>query len=722
MSIDASLDIDAALPGFIAESRELLREMETALLACESSHADAETVNAIFRAAHTIKGSSGLFGLDAIVAFTHVVEGVLDRVRAQTLELSKDIAAILLECRDHLEALIDSVANGANASDPQLDAAGAQLLQQLTAMTGVQARASVAGTAPVAQEQRARAAAGSEAWQISVRFHSEVLRNGMDPLSFIRYLTTLGTITSLRVLDEALPPEEQFDPECCYLGFEIGLVTDADEQRIEAAFEFVREDCTLRIEPPGAQIVAAVSPEQSEAEVAQGGAAKSAGAKEAGPKDTKSSIRVDGEKLDRLIDLIGELVTAGATTTIAARQAGLAELNESTLRLARLVEEVRDQALKLRMVQIGPTFARFQRIVRDVAREIGKEIRLEVNGADTELDKTLIESITDPLTHLVRNAIDHGIETAEVRRGRGKPACGVVRLNAYHDSGSVVIEVTDDGGGLRRERIVRKAIERGLISDAQGSSDSEVFALIFEPGFSTAEQVTNLSGRGVGMDVVKRNVNALRGTVELDSKEGQGTVVRVRLPLTLAIIDGFLVGVGGGSFVIPLEMVEECVELGDEERAANNGQHYVNLRGAVLPFIRLRELFAVRGATSRRESIVVVRCAGKRIGIVVDELLGELQTVIKPLSRLFSRLRGIGGSTILGTGQLALILDVPSLVEQRVSARTVHGASAAGEVLQSDEAPKGGALAKAGKKAALEQPEAGAANNHEIWRLPCSAT
>ncbi len=319
--------------------------------------------------------------------------------------------------------------------------------------------------------------------------------------------------------------------------------------------------------------------------------------------------------------------------------------------------------LKLRMVQIGPTFSRFQRIVRDVSREIGKEIRLEIGGAETELDKTLIESITDPLTHLVRNAIDHGIETAEVRRSRGKNVEGVVRLDAYHDSGSVVIEVADDGGGLKRERIVAKAIERGLITDGSSLTDTEAFSLIFEPGFSTAEQVTNLSGRGVGMDVVKRNVNALRGTVELDSKEGQGTTVRIRLPLTLAIIDGFLVGVGGSSFVIPLELVEECVELGDEHRAGGRRSALHQFARAVLPFVRLREMFAIRSSASRRESIVVIRSGGKRIGIVVDDLLGEMQAVIKPLSRLFSRIRGIGGSTILGTGQLALILDVPSLLD-----------------------------------------------------------
>lgn len=650
---------DAALPTFIAESRELLREMEAALLECEQGETGAEAVNSIFRAAHTIKGSSGLFGLDGIVAFTHVVESVLDRVRANTLQMDRPLAAVLLECRDHIEHLVNAVAEG-KSNDVQLLTKGESLLQKLSARAGGPASAH-ATAAPAAV---APAAGPGERWQITVQFHTEVLRNGMDPLSFIRYLGTLGEIVELQLLTERLPVAEEFDAEACYLGFEIELASSETQQRIEGAFEFVREDCTLQVrsKAPAASEVAA---EKRESDNKESKAVKNSDSR---------SLRVDGDKLDKLIDLIGELVTAGATTTITARKAGLSELNESTLRLARLVEEVRDQALKLRMVQIGPTFSRFQRVVRDVAKEIGKEIRLEIGGAETELDKTLIESITDPLTHLVRNAIDHGIETAEVRRNRGKNVEGVVRLDAYHDSGSVVIEVADDGGGLKRERIIAKAIERGLITDGSSLSDSEAFGLIFEPGFSTAEQVTNLSGRGVGMDVVKRNVNALRGTVELDSKEGQGTTVRIRLPLTLAIIDGFLVGVGGSSFVVPLELVEECVELSDEHRAADGDQRYINLRGTVLPFVRLREMFAIRSSASRRESIVVIRSAGKRIGIVVDDLLGEMQAVIKPLSRLFSRIRGIGGSTVLGTGQLALIVDVPSLLDLCLNTRQAQPA------------------------------------------------
>jgi two-component system chemotaxis sensor kinase CheA len=371
------------------------------------------------------------------------------------------------------------------------------------------------------------------------------------------------------------------------------------------------------------------------------------------------SIRVDADKLDHLINLIGELIIAGASSNLVARRAQNTELQESTSILSNLVEQVRDSALQLRMVKIGATFNRFQRVVHDVAKEIGKDIALVINGGDTELDKTVVEKIADPLTHLVRNAIDHGIEPAEVRVACGKPANGTVTLNAYHDSGCIVIEVSDDGGGLKRDKIMVKAVERGLIEQGASLSDSEIYNLIFEPGFSTADQITNLSGRGVGMDVVKRNITALRGSVDIDSEEGIGTTVRVRLPLTLAIIDGFLVGLGKSMFVIPLDMIEECVEF-----SAEPGHDYTNLRGEVLPFIRLREVFQTGGALARRQSIVVVSYAGQKAGLLVDTLLGEFQTVIKPLNKMFSQVKCISGSTILGSGEVALILDVPALIQQ----------------------------------------------------------
>ncbi|HTZ00106.1 MAG TPA: chemotaxis protein CheA, partial [Rhodocyclaceae bacterium] len=351
-------------------------------------------------------------------------------------------------------------------------------------------------------------------------------------------------------------------------------------------------------------------------------------------------------------------------------------LVEATSILSRLVEDIRDSALQLRMVQIGETFNRFHRVVRDMSKELGKDLELTIRGAETELDKSVVEKIGDPLMHLVRNAMDHGIEAAAVRAARGKPPVGQVGLNAFHDSGSIVIEVTDDGGGLPREKIRAKAIEKGLIAEGQSLTDHEIVNLIFEPGFSTAEKVTNLSGRGVGMDVVRKNIQSLRGTVEVQSEEGVGSRFSIRLPLTLAIIDGFLVGVEKASYVIPLEMVVECLEL----QEVSSERNYINLRGEVLPFVRLRNLFEVSGQKPKRENVVVVRSGNQKAGIVVDQLQGEFQTVIKPLSAIFHNLRGISGSTILGSGEVALILDVQALAhlaagaeERTLGALPAHG-------------------------------------------------
>lgn len=709
------MNLDAALQTFIVESRELLEDMESALLSAGASDERVELVNAVFRAAHTIKGSAGLFGLDHIVAFTHVVESVLDEVRDGKISISDELIALLLSCGDHIGALIDVADADVAEVDDTIVQRGAGLLAQL--------RAYLAPTQPLPQMKtpvavsecagdRVERIEGEDGhadnWHISLRFGREVLRNGMDPLSFIRYLGQLGTIVGIATLADAMPAAEEMDPESCYLGFEIALRSDADKTAIEGAFEFVRDDCAIRILAPNSRISEYISliqdlPEaaarlgeilvrcgsvtaqeleaalhaQSNARtdaaaapplgailvqqgavqepVVQAALAKQEQVKELKAQESRS-IRVDADKLDHLINLVGELIIASASANVIARRASNSELQESTSTISGLVEQVRDSALQLRMVKIGATFSRFQRVVHDVSREIGKDIGLTVSGGDTELDKTVVEKIGDPLTHLVRNAIDHGIEPVEERAARGKPAKGTVTLNAYHDSGCIVIEVSDDGGGLKRDKILAKAIERGLIEPGRNLTDSEIYSLIFEPGFSTAEQVTNLSGRGVGMDVVKRNITALRGSVSVSSEEGVGTTVAVRLPLTLAIIDGFLVAVGKSMFVIPLDMIEECLAFSVEP-----GHDYTNLRGQVLPFVRLRELFDVEGTAARRENIVVVNYAGKRSGLVVDTLLGEFQTVIKPLNKMFGQVKGISGSTILGSGEVALILDIAAL-------------------------------------------------------------
>ncbi|MFT6429092.1 MAG: two-component system chemotaxis sensor kinase CheA [Halopseudomonas sp.] len=715
-----SINLDQALQTFIAEARELLQDMEASLLRLESEPDDSDTLGAIFRAAHTIKGSAGLFGLEPVVGFTHIVEDVLDRVRDGTVVINSELVALLLECGDHMLELVNVVAaQGGQLNTPAQDRESA-LRQRLQAYQGGSLEPPATPVALFNADNLTQvcgdAGVASDLWHISLRFGQEVLRNGMDPLSFLRYLNSQGEIVRIATLADAMPEAKDMDAEACYLGFEIDYQTTADKAAIAEAFDFVRDDCLIHILPPHSRLAeyielidrlpedatrlgellvgsGALTPQELEealheqrvttepnnpttllgeilikqrsVEPALVQVALSKQSQIQAHKSKESRfVRVDADKLDELINLVGELVIAGAGASLLAQRCQDDALQVATSVVSGLVEDIRDSALCLRMVPIGETFNRFQRVVRDVSLELGKDIDLQISGADTELDKTVVEKIGDPLMHLLRNAMDHGIEPPEVRLAAGKPAKGRLSLNAYHDSGSIVIEIADDGAGLDRERILQKALERGLFAPTAIPSDQDIYNLIFEPGFSTAAAVTNLSGRGVGMDVVKRNITALRGSVDLDSQAGQGTRVRIRLPLTLAIIDGFLVGVGQASYVVPLDMVQECLELTEEDRQTTRGRNYLNLRGAVLPLVYLREQFNADGRSGRRENVVVVRCGGQKAGLVVDELQGELQTVIKPLGKLFSALRGISGSTILGSGAVALILDVSSLVQQ----------------------------------------------------------
>jgi two-component system chemotaxis sensor kinase CheA len=707
------MNVDEVLPTFIAESAEVLRDLETGLLACSQGQADAETINLIFRAVHTLKGSAGLFGLDGIVAFVHGAETTLDLVRQGHIPMNPLLVSILLRCKDHIEYLLESI--GAGPGSPAYDvthSGGAELSAALRELTGehleVKRPAAAHAITPVAppieavQSNVGRTA--PDQWHISVRFSPDVLTAGMDPISFLRYLGSFGHLQNVTLIDAALPDAASMDPERCYLGFELDFRTAVDREKIESTFEFVKEDCTLKLLPPGSSHgdyhkllqeagvdvanirdiltacagVAGAELEQLLQPLASGtvqlpsppppgtAAARTPNTNASGKAVTSAvdnrTVRVAAQKLDSLITHIGELITAAAGANLTARRSGNAELQEATSRVSALIEQVREGALQLRMVKIGGTFSRFQRVVHDVSAELGKQIQLVVSGEDAELDKTVVEQIADPLTHLVRNAIDHGIESAELRAERGKPPGGTIKLNAFHDSGSIVIEVSDDGGGLKRDRILAKAQERGLVESGRSLTDSEIFGLVFEPGFSTAETVTNLSGRGVGMDVVKRNITALRGTVNIRSTEGIGTTIAVRLPLTLAIINGFQVAVGHSIFVLPLESIEECIEF-----STANGHHFTSLRGGVLPYIHLRELFATSAIATRRQSIVVINHAGQRAGLVVDGLLGEFQTVIKPLGKMFRQVECVSGSSILGTGDVALILDVPALIQLAIA-------------------------------------------------------
>ncbi|MEE4342552.1 chemotaxis protein CheA [Pseudomonas alliivorans] len=691
-----SINLDQAQQTFIVEARELLLAMEESLLQLESEPGDQDAIGAIFRAAHTIKGSAGLFGLTPIVSFTHIVEDVLDRLREGSVSVDAALIAVLLRSGDHMLELIDVVASRGEqlaAAALEREAALRQALQAYQAPAEAAARPVQTPTVSDVQAPML--------WHISLRFGVDVFRNGMDPLSFLRYLNTLGQMVQVTTVTDSIPAVEEWDPESCHLGFEIDFRSAAGHAAINEVFDFVREDCALEITAVNETITATGtdlmsqndnSPVVSSGELlgdqravprgpAQVSTERTSSANEQKNKDGRY-VRVNADKLDELINLVGELVIASAGANLLARSCNHAPLQEASSTVSGLVEEILDGALHLRMIPIGDTFNRFRRVVRDVSQELGKDIDLIISGAETELDKTVVEKIGDPLMHLLRNSMDHGIESAEARRASGKSAKGHLNLNAYHDSGSIVIEIADDGAGLNRERILEKAQERGLVASGAALTDQEIYNLIFEPGFSTAEAVTNLSGRGVGMDVVKRNITLLRGTVDLDSQPGQGTIVRIRLPLTLAIINGFLVGIDQSTYVIPLDMVQECIELDEQDRQSSRDNGYLDLRGEVLPLVYLRDHFNHEGPAARRQNVVVVRYAEHKAGLVVDDLLGEFQTVIKPLGKLFGGLRGISGSTILGSGAVALILDIPALLNQIVqlearSTQTPYSLSAA---------------------------------------------
>lgn len=708
------MDLSAALATFFEESSELLAQMEEILLRAERGELEDDDIPALFRCAHTIKGSAGLFNLQAVVDFTHEVESVLDHLRRGDIGFTPALTAVLLECRDQIAVLVAAAAR--EVAPPAAPA----LLSRLRELLGRPA-APPEGQAPgrpVVQvpqdtssvESSGGGHIGNDHWHLSLRFARDILRFGLDPLVLLRYLATMGELVHVETVSAALPPLAEADAEQCWLGFEVALLSQASKAELEGVFEYVQDGSRIRILPPQSRVDEYISLIESSGEdkqrlgemliacgtltrkeleealtvqmqmqcdppprlgqvlveqgVVQAPVVEAALNRQKKIEEKRNSearsIKVPADRLDDLIDQVGELVIAGAAAELQAKRSQHPELREAASNLLRLVENVRDTALRLRMLPIGEVFSRFPRVVRDLAHELGRDVELSINGAEAELDKSMVEKIGDPLMHLIRNAIDHGIETPGERLAAGKPACGHVGLNAYHESGSIVIEVSDDGRGLDRERILRKAVERGLVAPDTHLADADIDRLILEPGFSTAERVSNISGRGVGMDVVKSNIEALRGSLDIESRPGQGCTMRLCLPLTMAIIDGFQVSVGHSIFILPLDAVVECIEL---PRGTDHAD-YLNLRGKVLPFLRLRQLFDVGGRLPERQNIIVVRFAGRMAGIAVDRLLGECQAVIKPLGRLFANLAGIAGSTILGNGEVALILDVAQLVQQ----------------------------------------------------------
>jgi two-component system chemotaxis sensor kinase CheA len=661
---------------FRQEAQELLEGLEQTLLDLEHTPDDFALLDAAFRALHTIKGSGAMFGFEAVASFTHHVETALDALRRRKGTPSPSLIAAALAAKDHIRTLI----NEPDAASPEQAAAILRRLEEQPAPLDA------APNVPP-----------PTAWRIRMRFAKDVMEMGTNPLLLLDELHDLGSATVVALVD-AVPQLVELVPTECHIGWDVVLTTDKPKSAIEDVFIFVIDDMTLEIEPLSAPVEAPrlgeilinrgdAAPEAIRDALAQqeplGKLLVDAGVvsentltsslaeqnhlrREAqAPKAAAvaASVRVPTERLDELMDRVGELVIAQSRLRQLTLSSTDSQIKAVAEDIERLALELRDTTMGVRMVPIGSLFSRFRRLVHDLGRDLGKEVEFVALGEETELDKTVIERLNDPLVHLVRNAIDHGLEPPDVRRASGKSPKGRITLAAEHVGSQVIISIIDDGRGLNRERIRARGEEQGLIQPNAKMSDPELFQLIFQSGFSTAAQVTNVSGRGVGMDVVKRTIDALRGSIEIGSRTGQGSEILLRLPLTLAIIEGMLVRVGNGRYVIPLAAVEECVELSAAEDARSKGRSFLNIRGELVPFLRLRDTFKTTVPQDPYQKVVIVRSGEHRVGLVVDQVIGDHQTVIKSLTKLHSGVKDFSGATILGDGAVALILNIPHLVE-----------------------------------------------------------
>jgi two-component system chemotaxis sensor kinase CheA len=613
------------------EAADLLEQLEHDLLSLERQPANMEIIDSVFRALHTIKGSGAMYGFDRVAAFTHRLETAFDAVRKGQFVPTPPLIAVTLEARDHIRRLIEEP----EATD---EAAGAAILARLDAVPSGDA---------------VPEASGATTWRLHIRLPLDAMANGTNPLLLLDELRALGPCEVVAETD-AIPSLDLLQPSDCHVRWRVTLTTEAPRSTIEQVFLFVIDDMQLDIEavgpaappPAGAALPPGLLPD-----IARGDS-----------RVAENNIRVPAERLDELMDRVGELVITQSRLKQVASTGNDPQVKAIAEEIERLVLELRDTTMGVRMVPILQLFGRFRRLVRDLAIEVGKQIELVTIGEDTELDKTMIERLNDPLVHLVRNAVDHGLEKPEVRTANGKPATGRVTLAARHAGHEVLISVRDDGRGLDYGRIRARAEDHGLIQPNTKMPDAELVQLLFHPGFSTAAQVTNLSGRGVGLDVVKRTIEQLRGTIDVGT-DGAGTIFTMRLPLTLAIIDGLLVRVGSGRYVIPLSMVEECVELETADDERSHGRSFLNLRGTLVPYIRLRTMFGTAAPADRYQKVVIVSSGELRVGLVVDQVIGDHQTVIKSLSRLHAGIGTFSGATILGDGTVALILEIGHLVE-----------------------------------------------------------
>ncbi|MBF0448523.1 MAG: chemotaxis protein CheA [Magnetococcales bacterium] len=686
-----AVEIDTS--AFTEEAYELLSELEDSLLELEENPTDQDLIGRVFRAMHTIKGSGAMFGFDEVAEFTHEVETIFDLARNGTIPVTKVLIDLTLAARDHIRSLLDAAAGGGPADQVEAQ----RIIVGLRALDPSNSGKPAPTTAGSAKKAEQNAEDGPQLYRIRFKPHPEIFSNGTNPLLLLGEVKELGE-TRVVTHHDLLPELENLDPEQCHTSWEIFLTTSEGENAIQDIFIFVGEDCEVNIrlldresdpesgqqklgdilvqrgdiapealksalKPIGDRLIesGAVSAGKVRAALEEQNAIKQKQdqKKQAG---SATSVRVPSDKLDNLVDLVGELVTVQARLNQLSNSRDNHDLQVIAEEVERLTGELRDNTMSIRMLAIGSTFNKFKRLVRDLSKELGKEIEMTTAGAETELDKNVIDQLNDPLVHIIRNSIDHGVESPSDRVAAGKPAQGKIHLAAIHSGASVLIRVDDDGAGLNADLLRRKAIEKGTIPPDSELTDKEAYQLIFGAGFSMAKTITNVSGRGVGMDVVRRSIDNLRGTIDVSSTLGKGTSITLKLPLTLAIIEGLLIKVGEELFVLPLAAVEECVELSAQDVTNAHGRHVINVRDEIVPYIRLRDRFEIGGIRPEIEQIVISEVNEKRVGFVVDDVIGQHQTVIKSLGKNFEHSEEFSGATILGDGTVALIIDLGKMV------------------------------------------------------------
>lgn len=715
---------------FYEDAVDQLSIMENALLDCTSSDECSEDkIGELFRAMHTIKGNAGMFGFEQIISITHKAENLLDQARDGKITLDKQLISLLIDVKDITSALVEKEVNGEDLCEDLL-AKIPQVESIILSKTSNESENQTPTESNINIKDNATEQADTQQWHISLRLNEDFFHSGMDLISILKFLSKQGAVEKIIPIVDIIPPFETIDPQNSYIGFEILYDTDIDEDEIIEVFEFIEDDIDLHVidysledletlldnrEKNLKEILEQnnfytfnttetietdnqledqieVTIEQEEKTTTQNIAietnleintktiqkeiepSKQPRVKSKIKKDENNFfLKVNSKKIDILIDKVGELIIKNAQL---ASQLNLDEENELTdtiESMQTLLDETRDEIMNVRMIQVKDSFMKYRRIVLDTANKLDKKIEFILEGEDTELDKSVVEKLTDPLTHMIRNSCDHGIETPEKRKENGKNPIGTIKLRTYPDAGLIVIEIEDDGGGLNKEMIVQKALSNGIITQDQELTDKEIFALIFEPGFSTAATVTSLSGRGVGMDVVKRNIEQLRGMIEVESTLKVGTKITIRLPLTLAIIDGFLVQSGHQKYIVPVEMIDECLEYTSKLHTTLQNSETINLRGEILPLLHLRKFYQdiltedEEQKEEQRENILIVRFSKYKIALLVDELYGQQQTVIKPLGTIFQNVPGISGGSILGSGEIAFILDVTKLIENKIN-------------------------------------------------------